>query len=246
VCGIFCRTFLLKIGRTIMIEFKNVTKQYDDAGNIALCNANFTIENGEFVFLVGSSGAGKSTLIKLLMFEEQPTAGSIVIDVIDLAELRHKDIPYYRRQLGIVFQDFRLLPNKTVFENVAFAMRVTGKSNKEIRQKVPKLLDMVDLAHRAKSYPNQLSGGEMQRVALARALVNNPKIIIADEPTGNIDPSLSLEIMSLLAGISKRGNITVIVVTHEKELVDKFNKRVVYINDGTVAADREGGYSNEE
>ncbi len=228
-----------------MIEFRNVEKQYQ-TGVLALYDINLKINDGEFVFVVGASGAGKSTLIKLLMCEEQPTAGSIVIDGIDLAELRHKDIPYYRRQLGIVFQDFRLLPNKTVFENVAFAMRVTGKSNKEIRQKVPKLLDMVDLAHRAKSYPNQLSGGEMQRVALARALVNNPKIIIADEPTGNIDPSLSLEIMSLLAGISKRGNITVIVVTHEKELVDKFNKRVVYINDGTVAADREGGYSNEE
>ncbi len=228
-----------------MIEFRNVEKQYS-TGVLALYDINLKIKDGEFVFVVGASGAGKSTLIKLLMCEEQPTSGSIIIDGIDLAALRHRNIPYFRRQLGLVFQDFRLLPNKTVFENVAFAMRVTGKSSKEIRQKVPKLLDMVDLSHRAKSYPNQLSGGEMQRDALARALVNNPKINIAGEPTGNIDPSLSLEIMSLLAGISKRGNITVIVVTHEKELVDKFNKRVVYINDGTVAADREGGYSNEE
>ncbi|MBR2327178.1 MAG: cell division ATP-binding protein FtsE [Clostridia bacterium] len=228
-----------------MIEFCNVEKQYS-TGVLALYDINLKIKDGEFVFIVGASGAGKSTLIKLLMCEEHPTSGKIVIDGIDLSQLRHKDIPIYRRQLGIVFQDFRLLPNKTVFENVAFAMRVTGKSNKEIRQKVPKLLNMVDLAHRAKNYPNQLSGGEMQRVALARALANNPKVIIADEPTGNIDPSLSHEIMSLLAGISKRGNITVIVVTHEKELVDKFNKRVVYISDGTVAADHEGGYSDAQ
>ena len=228
-----------------MIEFCGVSKQYS-TGAVALSDINLKIGDGEFVFIVGASGAGKSTLIKLLMCEEQPTDGKIIIDDIDLAELRHRDIPYYRRQLGIVFQDFRLLPNKTVFENVAFAMRVTGKSNREIAMKVPKLLDMVELSGKAKNYPNQLSGGEMQRVALARALVNNPKIIIADEPTGNIDPSLSYEIMSLLAGISKRGNITVIVVTHEKELVDRFNKRVVVIHEGAVMSDRKGGYGSEK
>ncbi len=227
-----------------MIEFINIKKQYD-TGFVALKNINLKIESGEFVFIVGDSGAGKSTLIKLLTCEEYPTSGQIIIDnEIDLSELKHRNIPYYRRQLGIVFQDFRLLPNKTVYENVAFAMRVTGKSSKEIRQKVPKLLDMVELTSKAKSYPRQLSGGEMQRVALARALVNNPKIIIADEPTGNVDPSLSFEIMSLLAGISKRGNITVIVVTHEDDLVDKFNKRVIHITNGTVTSDREGGYGN--
>jgi cell division transport system ATP-binding protein len=227
-----------------MIEFINIEKQYD-TGFVALKNINLKIKSGEFVFIVGDSGAGKSTLIKLLTCEEAPTSGRIIIDDdIDLSELKHRNIPYYRRQLGIVFQDFRLLPNKTVYENVAFAMRVTGKSNKEIRQKVPKLLDMVELSSKAKSYPRQLSGGEMQRVALARALVNNPKIIIADEPTGNVDPSLSFEIMSLLAGISKRGNITVIVVTHEDNLVDKFNKRVIHITNGTVTSDREGGYGN--
>lgn len=225
-----------------MIEFIEVTKIYKD-GTKALQDVSLTIEDGEFVFLVGASGAGKSTLVKLLMCEEKVTSGKILINRTDISQLEHSQIPYLRRQMGIVFQDFRLISTKTVYENVAFAMRVLGKSSKEIKRRVPAILDLVELTNKAKSLPVHLSGGEKQRVALARALVNSPKIVIADEPTGNIDPEMSLDIMALLAGISERGNITVLVVTHEKTLVDRFNKRVITITDGKVFSDRTGGYS---
>lgn len=225
-----------------MIELKDVTKIYKD-GTKALCDVNLKIEDGEFVFVVGASGAGKSTLIKLLMREETVTEGKILVNGTDIGALKHSETPFLRRQMGVVFQDFRLIPNKTVYENVAFAMRVLGKPIKEIKRRVPAILDLVELSHKAKSYPNKLSGGEKQRVALARALVNSPKIVIADEPTGNVDPEMSREIMGLLFGISERANITVLVVTHEKSLVDTFNRRVITISEGKVVSDRTGGYA---
>ena len=225
-----------------MIEFKNVSKLYKD-GTRALSNVDFKIEDGEFVFVVGASGAGKSTLIRLLMHEETVTGGQIFVDGEDISKIKNGRIPYLRRKLGVVYQDFRLLPNKNVYDNVAFAMRVIGAPAKDVRRRVPAILDLVGLVEKAHSFPSTLSGGEMQRVALARALVNKPKYIIADEPTGNIDPEMSTEIMALLSGISARGNITVLVVTHEKTLVDTFNKRVVTIQGGSLISDRTGGYS---
>ena len=198
-----------------MIEFKNVCKKYPN-GTLALDDVSLTINDGEFVFIVGESGAGKSTMLKTLFREEKISAGSLIVDGYDLKKIRNRKIPYYRRNLGIVFQDFRLFPNKTVFENVAFAMRAIGVPTKDINLRVPTILSIVNLQDKAKSFPSQLSGGEQQRVALARALANNPSIIIADEPTGNIDPKLSLEIMNLLIKIHKHGK-TVIVVTHEKK-----------------------------
>ncbi|SFQ38091.1 cell division ATP-binding protein FtsE [Caldicoprobacter faecalis] len=180
-----------------MIQFRNVTKVYPN-GLCALSNVNFTIANGEFVFIVGASGAGKTTLIKLLLKEIEPTSGSIIVDDVDLSSLRRKEIPYYRRKLGVVFQDFRLLPDRTAYENVAFAMEIVGASPKEIRRRVPAVLSMVGLGSKAHAYPHQLSGGEQQRVALARALVNNPSILIADEPTGNLDPVTAMEIMKII------------------------------------------------
>ena len=225
-----------------MIELRDVTKVYKD-GTKALCDVNLQIEEGEFVFVVGASGAGKSTLIKLLMREEVVTSGKILINETDIASLTHTEIPYFRRQMGVVFQDFRLIPSKTVYENVAFAMRVIGKPLKEIKRRVPAILDLVELSSKAKNLPVHLSGGEKQRVALARALVNSPKFIIADEPTGNVDPEMSKDIMGLLFGISERANITVLVVTHEKSLVDTFNRRVITISEGKVVSDRTGGYA---
>ena len=222
-----------------MIEFRNVRKVYPN-GTIALNNVNLTINDGEFLFVVGASGAGKTTLMKLLLREEKITSGRLVVDEFDLAKMPNYKVPYYRRQLGVVFQDFRLFPNKTVFENVAFAMRVIGEPAKVIRRRVPTILNIVNLQDKYNCYPTQLSGGEQQRVALARAMANNPRIIIADEPTGNIDPKMSLEIMNLLIKIHKK-NKTVIVVTHEKNLVDYFNQRVVTIRDGRVVEDRVGG-----
>lgn len=225
-----------------MIEFKNVTKVYPN-GTVALDGANLRIGDGEFVFVVGASGAGKTTLMKLLLREEKPTEGDIFVDEYDLVRMTDKKLPYYRRQLGMVFQDFRLFPNKTVYENVAFAMRVIGEPAKSIRRKVPTILNIVGLSDKIKCYPKELSGGEQQRVALARALANNPRIIIADEPTGNIDPKMSLEIMNLLIKIHKHGK-TVIVVTHEKGLVDYFKQRVVTIRDGKIVDDKVGGMFN--
>ena len=224
-----------------MIEFKNVSKTYDN-GTKALKDVSLKIEDGEFVFIVGASGAGKSTLLKILMREEVPSSGTVMINKYNLNTLKKKQIPYFRRTLGIVFQDFRLIPNMSVFDNVAFAMRVIGAKEKEIRKRVPYLLSLVGLASKARNMPNELSGGEQQRVALARALVNNAKIIIADEPTGNIDPEMSYEIVDLLDHINATGT-TVVMVTHEHSLVKQFNHRVIKIASGSVVADMEDAES---
>ena len=227
-----------------MIEFKNVKKTYPN-GTEALNGIDLKIYDGEFVFIVGASGAGKSTLTKLLTREEKITEGQLTVNEFDLVKMPERKVPYYRRQIGVVFQDFRLLPDMTVFENVAFAMQIIGESKKTIKRRVPTILNIVGLQDKANSFPSQLSGGEQQRVALARALANNPATIIADEPTGNIDPKLSLEIMNLLVKIHKR-NKTVIVVTHEKQLVDYFQQRVVTIDNGVVVSDRVGGMFNAQ
>lgn len=222
-----------------MIDFVNVKKAYPN-GTLALKGVNLHIDDGEFVFVVGHSGAGKTTLMKLLLREEKPTSGKLIVGNYNLTEMSNFKVPYYRRELGVVFQDFRLFPKKTVYENVAFAMEVVGTPRKMIRRRVPAILNTVNLAGKQDSFPNEISGGEQQRVALARALANNPKVIIADEPTGNIDPKMSLEIMNLLVKINKLGK-TVIVVTHEKNLVDYYNKRVVILKDGLITEDRVGG-----
>ena len=223
-----------------MIEFKNVSKVYD-TGTEAVHNANFKIDKGEFVFLVGSSGSGKSTLIKLILKEEEPTRGNIIINGRDTTFLKPKRVPYLRRSMGVVFQDFRLLPDKTVYENVAFAMYIVKATPRHIRRQVPMVLSLVGLSAKAKMYPNELSGGEQQRVALARALVNNPSMIIADEPTGNLDPDTAWEIMNLLNDINLRGT-TVVMATHAKNIVDEMKKRVIHIDKGNIISDRKGGY----
>ena len=211
-----------------MIEFRNVYKTYDN-GTKALRDFNLFVDEGEFVFIVGSSGSGKSTLLKILMREELPSSGEVIVDGRRLSTLRHRDIPYYRRSMGMVFQDFRLIPNMNVFDNVAFAMRVTGASTKAVRKKVPYVLGLVGLNDKARCLPKELSGGEQQRVGLARALINNPSMIIADEPTGNVDPNMSYE-------INHRGT-TVLMVTHEHSLVKKFRRRIIEIQDGELVAD---------
>lgn len=218
-----------------MIEFRNVSKVYSN-GTHALDNVNLTVEKGEFVFIVGASGAGKSTFLKLIMHEESPTSGAIIVNDMHLEKIKRRKVPYLRRTMGIVFQDFRLIGKMTVYDNVAFAMRCIGKKNRTIKKRVPYILDLVGLKDKAHNKPSELSGGEQQRVSLARALVNNPAMIIADEPTGNIDPEMSYEIIELLSEINKRGT-TVLVVTHEHELVDSFNKRVVRIEGGKVVSD---------
>ena len=223
-----------------MIEFKNVSKVYD-TGTEAVHNANFKIDKGEFVFLVGSSGSGKSTLIKLILKEEEPTKGNIIINGKDTTFLKPKRVPFLRRSMGVVFQDFRLLPDKTVYENVAFAMYIVKATPRHIKRQVPMVLSLVGLSAKAKMYPNELSGGEQQRVALARALVNNPSMIIADEPTGNLDPDTAWEIMNLLNDIDLRGT-TVVMATHAKNIVDEMNKRVIHIDKGNIISDRKGGY----
>ena len=228
-----------------MIDFVDVTKVYE-AGTHALEGVSLHIDDGEFVFLVGPSGSGKSTIIKLLTAELQPTSGSITVNGYQLESIRKSQIPYMRRTVGVIFQDFRLIENKTVFDNVAFGMRVVGASNREIQKRVPYVLDLVGLENRGRRLPNELSGGEQQRVAIARALVNNPAMIIADEPTGNLDPVRSYEIMMLLERINALGT-TVMVVTHERELVNRFTKRVIAINEGKVINDgMDGYYINEE
>lgn len=227
-----------------MIEFKNVSKTYDGKSYI-LKNVNLKIDDGEFVFIVGPSGAGKTTLTKLLFREEKVSEGRLLINNFRLDKMREGRVPYLRRTMGIVFQDFRLFPKKTVYENVAFAMQVIGTPKSEIKKNVPIFLEAVGLADKAASFPDQLSGGEKQRVALARALANNAKIIIADEPTGNVDPEMSLEIMNLLVMLNKELNKTIIVVTHDKGLVDHFQKRVITLKDGVIADDRIGGMFNE-
>ena len=231
-----------------MIEFRNVSKTYNTTKeNVeAVKNANFTIEKGEFAFLVGTSGSGKSTLIKMILKEEDPTEGNIIINGKDTTFLKPKRVPYLRRSMGVVFQDFRLLPDKTVYENVAFAMYIVNATPKHIRRQVPIVLSLVGLSGKAKMYPNELSGGEQQRVALARALVNNPSMLIADEPTGNLDPETAWDIMMLLNDINMRGT-TVVVATHAKDIVDRMKKRVIHIDNGVIDRDdKKGGYNSED
>ena len=223
-----------------MIEFKNVSKTYDNGTN-ALRDVSITINDGEFVFVVGASGAGKSTFLKIIMREQVPNSGTVIINNYNLNKIKKRDIPKFRRTMGIVFQDFRLIPNMTVYDNVAFAMRVIGAKEKEIRKRVPYVLSLVGLTSKARQLPAHLSGGEQQRVALARALVNNAGIIIADEPTGNIDPEMSYEIVDLLNHINANGT-TIVMVTHEHELVRRFNHRVITISKGEVVSDTADKY----
>ena len=227
-----------------MIEFRNVSKTYS-TGTEAVHNANFKIEKGEFAFLVGTSGSGKSTLIKMILKEEEPTSGNIIINGRDTTFLKKSRVPYLRRSMGVVFQDFRLLPDKTVYDNVAYAMYIVRATPRHIRRQVPMVLSMVGLSGKAKMYPNELSGGEQQRVALARALVNNPSMLIADEPTGNLDPETAWDIMTLLNDINMRGT-TVVVATHAKDIVDRMKKRVIHIDNGVIDRDdKKGGYDSE-
>lgn len=227
-----------------MIDLLGVSKSYSK-GHPALYGINLHIDRGEFVFLVGNSGSGKSTLIKLLLKEFEPTEGTISFNGKDLASVKRRQIPKYRRELGVVFQDFRLLKDRNVFENVAFAQRVTGVSARVIKTRVPEVLSLVNLAEKYRSFPHELSGGEQQRVAIARALVNRPALLLADEPTGNLDPGTSFEIMKLLEEINRQGT-TVLVVTHNKEIVNSMKKRVVVVNQGVIVSDeKEGGYRNE-
>ena len=223
-----------------MIRLKDVEMEYDN-GTRAIQGISLTIEDGEFVFLVGPSGSGKSTIIKLLTSEVEPSAGRIMINGFSVSNISGRQIPLMRRTLGVIFQDFRLIEKKTVYENLEFVMRAVGASPKEIKKRIPYVLNLVGLEQKSKSHPTELSGGEQQRVAIARALVNNPNTIIADEPTGNLDPERSLELMSLMVKINQLGT-TVVVVTHEKDLVDRFGKRVVTIEAGRVVNDSIGGY----
>lgn len=227
-----------------MIKFNDVSKEYKN-GVKALSNINLHIKKGEFVYLVGSSGAGKSTLIKLLLKEEEPTSGRIYLNDNEITKVKNRRIPYIRRDIGVVFQDFRLLPNKTVYENVAFAMEILGTPAKDIRRRVPMILSMVDLSRKASSFPEQLSGGEQQRVSIARAIVNNPPVLIADEPTGNLDPETAWEIMKALIDINARGT-TIIMATHAREIVNSMKRRVLALENGVLIRDEErGGYDNE-
>ena len=227
-----------------MIRLIDVKKVYDN-GTEALKGISFTIEDGDFVFLVGPSGSGKSTIIKLLTGEIVPTAGRVMVNGFSMGRISDKQIPYMRRTIGVIFQDFRLITGKTVRENLSLAMCAVGAGPREIKNRIPYVLELVGLKGKEGSFPDQLSGGEQQRVAIARALVNNPQMIIADEPTGNLDPQRSLEIMMLLERINELGT-TVLVVTHEKELVNRFAKRVVAIENGRVISDETGGYYNDE
>jgi cell division transport system ATP-binding protein len=222
-----------------MVEFQGVTKAYPN-GTVALDGVSLRVWEGEFVFLVGVSGAGKSTLLKLILKEEEATRGRVLVHGLDLSGIGHRGVPYLRRNMGVVFQDFRLLPRKTVYENAAFAMEVVGEGSRAIRRRVPEALAVVGLASKADAYPSELSGGEQQRAAVARALVNAPPILIADEPTGNLDPATSREIMDLLRRVNLRGT-TVLVATHERGIVDEMRMRVVEIDGGRVARDQEGG-----
>ncbi|MGL5635021.1 MAG: cell division ATP-binding protein FtsE [Sarcina sp.] len=227
-----------------MIEFKNVSKIYNQNVN-ALTNVDLNIDSGEFVFLVGPSGAGKSTFIKMLLKEVEPTSGSIIMSGTELSTVKRRQIPYYRRKIGMIFQDFRLIPTLNVYENVAFAMRVVEASPKEIRKRVPMVLSLVGLSNKYKMFPHELSGGEQQRVSIARAIVNNPQVLIADEPTGNLDPETAKEIMALIDDINKAGT-TVIMATHAKEIVDDMQRRVIAIDKGDVVRDeKKGGYEDE-
>ena len=223
-----------------MIRLIDVKKVYDN-GTEALKGISFTIEDGDFVFLVGPSGSGKSTIIKLLIGEIVPTAGRVMVNGFSMSRISERQIPYMRRTIGVIFQDFRLIANKTVYDNLALAMRAVGASPKALRERIPYVLELVGLADKENRYPDELSGGEQQRVAIARALVNNPSTIVADEPTGNLDPARSLEIMTLLERINALGT-TVIVVTHERGLVNHFNKRIILLHEGRVIGDGMGSY----
>ncbi|SDZ36472.1 cell division ATP-binding protein FtsE [Proteiniborus ethanoligenes] len=227
-----------------MIRYVNVSKEYGN-GSKALSNININIDKGEFVFIVGSSGAGKSTLMKLLLKEIEPTSGKIYLNKLDITKIKNRRIPYIRRNIGVVFQDFRLLPNKTVYENVAFAMEIVGASPREIRRQVPMILSMVGLSNKAHNYPNQLSGGEHQRVSIARAIVNSPSVLIADEPTGNLDPDTAWEIMKLIKEINRRGT-TVVMATHAKEIVNMMKRRVIALEAGKVVRDEQKGVYDHE
>ena len=224
-----------------MIEFIDVVKSYEQ-GNKALNGVTMQIEDGEFVFLVGPSGSGKSTIIKMITGELRPTSGSVHVNGYSLEHIRKREIPYLRRTVGVVFQDFRLIDSKTVYDNVAFAMRAIGAREPEIRDRVPYILELVGLENKSRRHPTELSGGEQQRLAIARALVNNPSTIIADEPTGNLDPALALEIMLLLQEINNLGT-TMLVVTHAKDLVERFANRTIVINDGVIVSDGMDGYN---
>jgi cell division transport system ATP-binding protein len=223
-----------------VINFDDVSKQYKNSNTPALDGINLNIEQGEFVFLVGQSGSGKSSLLRLLLKEEKPSSGTVTVDGINVAKLPNRKVPAFRRTMGIVFQDFRLLPGKTVFDNVAFGMEVIGKSKKEIKQRIPALLDLVGLEEKAHRLPSELSGGEQQRVALARAFVNQPKLLLADEPTGNLDPSTSVGIMKLLDRINRTGT-TIVMATHDVAIVDQMRKRIVQMENGKIIRDQERG-----
>jgi cell division transport system ATP-binding protein len=227
-----------------MIVFEGVTKEYD-LGVKALQDVSFVIEKGEFVFVVGASGSGKSTMVRLLLKELEPTAGRIIVGGRDLARLKRSKVPLLRRNVGCVFQDFKLLPNRTASENVAYALKVQGESRAAIRRKVPEVLNLVGLGARMNSYPDELSGGEQQRVSVARAFVNHPPLLVCDEPTGNLDPDTSVGIMQLLYRINRSGT-TILMVTHDREMVDKMRKRVIALEEGRLARDeRRGGYASE-
>ena len=223
-----------------MIVFDHVTKQYKNSARPALDDVNLTIEQGDFVFLVGSSGSGKSSLLRLLLKEEKATEGTVTVDGVNVAKIPNRKVPALRRQMGIVFQDFRLLPGKTVFDNVAFGMEVIGKSRKEIEERIPAVLELVGLEEKAHRLPSELSGGEQQRVALARAFVNKPRLLLADEPTGNLDPSTSVGIMKLLDRINRTGT-TIVMATHDVAIVDQMRKRIVQMENGKIIRDQERG-----
>lgn len=227
-----------------MITLSNVSKTYS-TGAVAMDDISLSIDKGEFVFIVGPSGAGKSTLMKMLLLEESPDKGDLIVNEHNLRELPKKKIPYLRRSMGVIFQDYRLLPDKTVYENVAFAMRIVEASRREMKQNIEKVLGLVGLKHKAKSFPAQLSGGEQQRVAIARAIVNNPVIVIADEPTGNLDPENSWEIMNIFEEINKSGT-TIVMATHDKTIVDRMRRRVIALEKGKIVRDEaKGGYGDE-
>ena len=225
-----------------MIRLENVSKSYNN-GVHALRDINLTIEDGEFVYIIGPTGSGKSTLIKLLDGEEIPDQGRVLVNDVDVGKLRHSKVPFYRRSIGVVFQDFRLLPHLTIFENISFALEVIGMDRQQIRQRVREVLELVSLSEKAKAFPNQLSGGQQQRATIGRAIANHPKVLIADEPTGNLDPEMSKEVIELLEKINEKEKTTVLMVTHDKNLVDAFKKRTISLEEGYIGADMmKGGY----
>ena len=225
-----------------MIRLENVSKSYTN-GVHALRDINLTIEDGEFVYIIGPTGSGKSTLIKLLDGEEIPDQGRVLVNEVDVGKLRHSKVPYYRRSIGVVFQDFRLLPTLTIFENISFALEVIGMERQQIRQRVREVLELVSLSEKAKAFPNQLSGGQQQRATIGRAIANHPKVLIADEPTGNLDPEMSKEVIELLEKINEKEQTTILMVTHDKSLVDAFKKRTISLEEGYIVADMmKGGY----